>query len=265
MEGPRRRAFIDAYDRVREDEEWGGDDLDLPFHPRRHRDVWVVRQRTFRVFHKLITRGARGVAVDVGAGNCWLTRYLAAWGFDAIAVDINRGAIDGLEAAAKRSEPVAFARVSADMDSLPLTAGRVTLVVANASFHYAADFTVTLAEFRRVLADGGRIAILDSPFYRREADGERMVAERVERLRSKYGIATDVAAASRYLTFSQMRALATAARFGCSIHHVWPGAGRTWARIRSRARGHRIAEFPVVILEKASNGGTLDLRAGLVK
>jgi hypothetical protein len=70
------KAFLEAYETVRTDEQWGADDLDLPFRPRRHRDIWEIRQRTFRAFEMIATRSERGFAVDAGAGNCWMTRYL---------------------------------------------------------------------------------------------------------------------------------------------------------------------------------------------
>src|SRR5207244_2893178 len=64
------QPFLDAYSQVRQDEGWGGDDLDLPFHPKRHREIWEIRQRTFRIFESLATKVERGLALDVGAGNC---------------------------------------------------------------------------------------------------------------------------------------------------------------------------------------------------
>src|SRR5215475_342798 len=69
------QPFVDAYDTVRADEQWGDDDLDLPFHPLRHRSIWDIRRRTFRSFQKILTGLRRGVALDIGAGNCWMTRY----------------------------------------------------------------------------------------------------------------------------------------------------------------------------------------------
>ena len=77
---------------------WGEDDLDLPFNPRRHHDIWTIRQRTFRKFESIVARIPRGIALDVGAGNCWMTRYLDRWGFGAIAADFNDSPADGLRA-----------------------------------------------------------------------------------------------------------------------------------------------------------------------
>jgi hypothetical protein len=68
--------FLEAYERVRNSEGWGGDDLDLPFNPKRHLDIWAIRQRTFRKFESLVANPGSGVALDIGAGNCWMTRQL---------------------------------------------------------------------------------------------------------------------------------------------------------------------------------------------
>src|SRR5437762_13081133 len=94
-------TFLEAYEQVRSAEGWGGDDLDLPFRPKRHRDIWAIRRRTFVAFQTLVMDVQRGPALDVGAGNCWMTRYLGQWGFDAIAIDINESSMDGLRAAQK--------------------------------------------------------------------------------------------------------------------------------------------------------------------
>ena len=59
-------SFLNAYQKVRQLEQWGGDDLDLPFHPRRHKNIWAVRRRTFRRFRRLARDVPRGVAVDEG-------------------------------------------------------------------------------------------------------------------------------------------------------------------------------------------------------
>ena len=93
--------FLEAYERVRSSEDWGGDDLDLPFHAKRHRNIWNVRRGTFRAFSSFAENLPRELAVDIGAGNCWMTRYLDSWGFGAIAVDINTSRTDGLRAGQK--------------------------------------------------------------------------------------------------------------------------------------------------------------------
>ncbi len=244
--------FVKAYEQVRRDEAWGGDDLDLPFHPKRHLDIWHIRRRSFRAFQSLITNLDRGVALDVGAGNCWMTRYLAEWGFEAIAVDVNTSHVDGLQAGQKFiNEGARFRRVRAGIERLPFAPGRIRLLATNAAFHYAPNFRTALLEFERVLMTGGMIAIIDSPFYENAADGERMLAERVENFRGKYGMTEALARSSRYLTFQELEAWAAAVKLRVHVHAVWPGVRRKYEEIREKISRRRIARFPLVTLTKS--------------
>ena len=246
------RPFIDAYERVRHDEQWGGDDLDLPFHPKRHRDIWEIRQRTFRAFESIASNVERGTAVDLGAGNCWMTRYLDRWGFDAIAVDISISDVDGLYAGQKFiNDGAVFLRVRAGMERLPFASGQIRLIATNASFHYANDFHAALSEFERVLTPGGIIVIIDTPFYEHAADGEYMMALRVAEFRRKYGMTESLARTSSYLTFKAIGELASSFNFTCHVHRVWPGWRREIAKMRGRVLGRRIAEFPLVVMRKS--------------
>lgn len=245
------RPFIEAYNRVRVDERWGGDDLDLPFHAKRHRHIWSIRQRTFRAFESVVSNVPHGLALDAGAGNCWLTRYLDRWGFDAIAIDINTSPIDGLRAGQQYiDQGSSFLRVRAAMERLPFDSGRIRLIAASAFFHYAGDFRATLSEFERVLAPGGILAIIDTPFYEDSADGDHMVSQRVVQFRQKYGIAESLARKSSYLTYKQLRELAGSLALNVRIRRVWPGFARKRAEIRGKLARRHIAEFPLVLLEK---------------
>jgi len=244
--------FITAYEQVRLEEGWGGDDLDLPFHAKRHRNIWDIRQRSFRVFQSIATNLERGLALDVGAGNCWMTRYLAHWGFESIAVDINTSSVDGLQAGQKFiNQGSRFLRVRAGIERLPFPSERIRLLATNAAFHYAGDFRNALSEFERVLIPGGTIAIVDTPFYANAADGERMLAERVEEFRRKYGMTEALARSSRFLTFNELEELGASVKLKAEVHAVWPGAGRKYEDIRARLFRRRIAQFPVVILVKS--------------
>jgi ubiquinone/menaquinone biosynthesis C-methylase UbiE len=81
-----------------------------------------------------------------------MTRYLDAWGFDAMAVDINTSTVDGLGAGQKFiNEGARFIRLQSCMERLPFPTGRIRLIAANASLHYTSDITATLSEFLRVL------------------------------------------------------------------------------------------------------------------
>jgi ubiquinone/menaquinone biosynthesis C-methylase UbiE len=137
------------------------------------------------------------------------------------------------------------------MERLPFASEHIRLIAANASFHYSRDFRATLSEFERVLTPGGIIAIVDSPFYESAADGERMLADRVVEFGQKYGMTQALARRSRYLVFRDMADMARSLKLAVRWHPVWPGVSRSFAQIRARLTGTRIAKFPVVILEKS--------------
>jgi SAM-dependent methyltransferase len=133
---------------------------------------------------------------------------------------------------------------------LPFPDDRITLIAANASFHYASDFRAALSEFERVLAPGGTIVIIDTPFYEHAADGERMIAERVLRFWQKYGIGETLASRARYVTFKGFEEIARTMNLKWRMYSVWPGLPRKYEEIRGWVRRRRVAEFPVVVLEK---------------
>lgn len=148
---------------------------------------WSVRARTYdrflaRVVGPLAGNAAsRPLAVlDLGAGNGWLCYRMAREGHQPLALDWRRDQVDGLGAAApyRTALPAMFPRVAASFQALPLRNKRFDLVVYNAAIHYADDLSQTISEAARVTVSGGRIVILDSPFYRNTADGERMLAEK---------------------------------------------------------------------------------------
>jgi SAM-dependent methyltransferase len=245
------QPFLEAYEKVRSDEQWGDDDLDLPFRPLRHHDIWDVRQRTFRAFEGLVENTQRGLALDIGAGNCWMTRYLDRWGFDAIALDINTSEVDGLRAGQKFiDEGARFLRVRAGMELLPFPAARIRLLATNASFHYATDFRAALSEFERVLTPGGMIVMLDTPFYESAADGERSIAERVAQFREKYEIPEALARRARYLTFKGFVDMMRSLNFKWRLEPVWPGMRRKYEEIRGAFARRRVAQFPMVVIQK---------------
>jgi SAM-dependent methyltransferase len=157
-----------------------------------HARSWSVRARTFEAFVARIVRPlARTVApqplhiLDVGAGNGWLCHRMSRLGHGAVAVDLRDDDVDGL-GVASGCHP-AFHRVAASFDALALRPRAFDVVVFNASLHYATDLAWTLREAVRVLRPAGRIAVLDSPFYSRADDGEKMVAQKRATARDRFG------------------------------------------------------------------------------
>lgn len=154
---------------------------------------WRVRARTFEAFKRRIVlplarakNGPLDIA-DLGAGNGWLSHRMALCGHRAVAVDIREDAIDGLGAAATLAAGSGFICLNSSFVCLPFADDTFDIVLFNASLHYASDLTEVLHEAARVTRSGGTVAILDSPFYRREADGAAMVAEKRCDGRNRFG------------------------------------------------------------------------------
>lgn len=143
---------------------------------------WAVRARSFEALVAKVVRPLeRDRALDIldlGAGNGWLSYRLAVRGHRCTAVDVRDDGVDGLGAAEALRRLRRFETLVASFEALPLPDASADLAVFNASLHYAADLATALGEAARCLRPGGTIAIVDSPFYRRAADGEAMVREK---------------------------------------------------------------------------------------
>ena len=235
---PDLRAFAEAYAAHRSDEgrgQGGLDELrDLPWlNTGPVARQWSVRARTFRRFLDSVLRpmeARRAPAplriLDAGAGNGWLSYRVSLLGHRAVAVDVRVDDVDGLGAAGGygRLLPDMFPRVAASFEELPMRAGSFDLVVFNASLHYALELSGALEEATRVLAPGGAVAVLDSPFYRNAGAGEAMVAEKRAAAADLFGERSTVLAARpvvEYLTSERLREASRA-------------AGLTWRRLRVR-------------------------------
>lgn len=144
---------------------------------------WAVRARSYRRLMDRLRRlpsaapSARLRVLDLGAGSGWLSHRLVAAGMAPVAVDTRTDDVDGLGVvkAFDAHVPRRIPAVAAAFDALPFRAGSFDVVAFNASLHCAGDLRATLGEATRILARPGRIFVVDSPFYRREADGEAMV------------------------------------------------------------------------------------------
>ena len=169
-----------------------------------HAPQWAIRARTFDAFMKHVLRpeakrlGRPLDVLDLGAGNGWLSYRVALEGHRAMALDIRNDSIDGLGASTTfRRQVLAMECIVAPFDAVPLAPASIDIALFNASLHYATDLRCVLAEAIRVTRSGGRIAILDSPFYARESDGLAMVAEKRER----FGKRADVLMALPFIEF----------------------------------------------------------------
>lgn len=176
---------------------------------------WRIRSRTYdafaeRVLAPMAREAGRPLRIlDLGAGNGWLCYRTALLGHAPTAVDVRDDAVDGLGAAAGYDAhlPKPFERAAASFDALPVRDGAYDVTVFNAALHYALDLAATLREAARTVRPGGRLVILDSPFYRRDADGEAMVAEKRAYAAARFGGRADALTALPFIEYLTRRRL----------------------------------------------------------
>ena len=186
--------------------------------------AWAVRARTWECFRDRVVqplaraRGAPLAAADLGAGNGWLCHRLMALGHCATAVDLRTDSVDGLGAAGP------IRRVAASFDTLPLASHSCDLAVFNAALHYATDLSAALAQATRVTRPQGVIAILDSPFYARDRDGDAMVTAKRRHAAEVFGARAGALLALPHIEYLTPDRLA----------HASDALGLTWERHRVR-------------------------------
>jgi len=228
-----------------------------------HARQWSVRARSFDAFMRHVLRPhanelrRRLALLDLGAGNCWLSHRAAAEGHHATALDIRNDAIDGLAAAEPFVErfPDRIERVVGSFGSVPLDSMTMDIALFNASLHYAVDLTVVLREASRMVRPGGRIVIMDTPFYWREADGLAMVAEKHAESAARFGDRAEALLSLpfvEYLTPERLRSASAALGLHWRRHRVhyplWYELRPLWALLHGKRRPSRfdlwIAERP---------------------
>jgi len=204
---------------------------------------WRIRSRTWAYVARHVVAGLEpgALVADVGAGVGWLSHRLALAGHRPCAIDLSVDGLDGLGAA--RHYPGSWPRLQAEMDRLPLAGAQADLVVFNASLHYSTDYATTLREARRVVRRGGRIVVLESPVYHREASGRQMVAERHADFEARFGTSSDAVASREFLTDGELAQLAGELGWRWEIGRPWYGwrwAARPYeARLRRRREPSR--------------------------
>ncbi len=204
---------------------------------------WKLRSRTWATVRERVLRpaGTGLVVVDVGAGVGWLSNRLHELGHQPHAVDLTIDGIDGLGAARHYDPP--WPRYQAEMDALPFACAQADLVVFNASVHYSTDYARTIGEALRVLRPDGRIVIMDSPVYSRDAAGRQMVAERHADFERRFGTRSDSVASVEYLTDAMLADVGRQLGVRWHYHRTWYGwswAMRPWrARLRRRRQPSR--------------------------
>ncbi len=148
-------------------------------------------------------------------------------------------------------EDAPLPRAEAELDALPLEPGRVDLVVAEASLHDHPSLVRALVELRRVVRRGGALLALDSPVYRRRADGEAGVVQAMKAERALVGMAVPRESRPGYLVRADLADQFREA--GWSVQVLgWPGPVRERTEDLLRlVRGARPApRFPVLFARR---------------
>lgn len=262
----RRRyaPFLESYRPLRQGDGWERDDsayyLRLPHVPADDSTagIWRIRRRSLARLDGVAGPGAGRWALDLGAGNGWLSRHLSARGFAVIALDLNVGGADSLEGAQVFLNHGAwFGRVQASMDRLPLAAGAFALCTCSGALHYA-DLPATLAEIERVLEPGGLFVCTDSPVYTDPAAGAAMVAEQQARLRTALGRDPHWPGGRGFLVAGSLVAALGHAGFAVQMlanEHPLGPLRRQVSRLRHPS-GREQARFPVVVGRKSAPAAT---------
>ena len=230
-----RRQFLSEYGAVRASEGRGSDEAawyrELPFCTSvgALASQWKIRARSWDYLYRHILPGfVRNIGtplriLDLGAGNCWMSWRLAELGHGPVAVDIFQDARDGLLASRHYTTLTPFSVVEAEFDNLPLADRSFDLAIFNASFHYSADYVRTLAETFRVLQPSGAAIIMDTPVYGTPEQGSRMVEERKQRYRERFGFPSDAQQSAEFLDRTTLAGLARQLKIRWAIHRPWYG------------------------------------------
>lgn len=213
--------FSREYQAIREAEGRGSDSpeyyLALPYEDVSGRNAaqWLIRAKTFRYLERTVLPPIEACTkrrlniLDLGAGNGWMCYRFALQGHVPVAVDLSSAKLDGLGASIHYAGklPGLFPRFQAELDRLPFASGQFDIAIFNASFHYSENYSRTLAEAIRCLRSGGSLIIADTPWYKRDASGQQMLAERRREFSQRFGFPSDAIASLEYLTDSRLRML----------------------------------------------------------
>ncbi len=245
-------GFIHEYEQVREAEGRGSDHADfylgLPRGGGALQDPrqWQVRARSHAYLCRRLLAGAgKGNGsdrlLDLGAGNCWLSYRLALAGHRPCAVDLVANDRDGMGAARHYLArlPTLFPRFQASFDRLPFADAQFDAAIFNASFHYTTDGEAALREALRCVRPGGAVIIADTPWYPREADGRRMLAERESHLRRCHGVAGASIAMLGFLTDAWLHEMEHALSIRWEVHRPWYGLAWALRPVVATLRGRR--------------------------
>ncbi len=122
----------------------------------------------FGLMELLDLRGGERV-LELGAGRCWASAFLARAGCQVVALDVVRdrraGGLETGEVYLRQGTPP-FERVLASMEKLPFRPETFDLVLSVASIHHSPMLGQVVIQCAGVLREGGRLALTSEPCYR---------------------------------------------------------------------------------------------------
>lgn len=254
----RYQAFLDTYRVIRRGDGWERYDdayyLNLPEVSRDdpQAPIWNIRRRTFDILKKRLIYDPQSWVLDLGAGNCWLSRHLALADYHVLALDVNVEGRDGLaggEVYLSR-KICSFLRGQASMDCLPVRDEQIALCVISGALHYV-HVQKTLQSVFRVLKRGGQLIVMDSPVYHHRPSGLQMRQEQLARFKSQYGLDEVPTQGAGYLVLDEMLSLLKQVGFSPSV--CWPnhlGSRIAHRIIEQTTRRRETACFPVFVNTK---------------
>jgi len=177
-------------------------------------------------------------AVDLGAGNGFLTLPLAAAVAHITAVDVSPAMITALDAAARQAAQANITTVVADLRTYDAPAGSLDLVVSSYALHHLSDpdKIELLQRARGWLRPGGRLVIADMMFGRGGTQNDRAI------------ILAKVASLARRGPAGWWRILKNLVRFGLRIGSEQPANPEFWQRQAGLA-GFQTVSYRSIVAE----------------
>jgi len=257
----------------------------------------VPLMQDFAVALAILQPGPTDLILDLGAGACWCTDWLARLNLRTISVDI---AHDMLRLGQSRVPPSARTRLTAgDMEQLPFASGVFDKAICLSALHHVPSIEKALGEIARVLTPGGSVLFSEPGAGHSERPGSLAASRDFGVLEQDILVADFMQACRRAgftdvrlkpmsyviagfdLTFEQWQAwtrLATARRPFRAFEKLWRavlelfGAGKkdllfeeAFAMNLVRLLRGAMEDHPVVVASKQPAGETavVTLRAGI--
>lgn len=238
-------------------EGWGAfNPADLPYVSGPGSSKWRVKARSMEALFRFVDRLAPRRIVDLGCGNGWLSRHLAARGFETYGVEIGLDDVLGLGAASEllRHE-LDVNLIWGEMDHPPFRTASVDAVICNASLHYATSISLVIGQIARIVRPGGALVVMNSPVHQDRGSALRAQTEFRGHLRQLGGDETVI---SNYHHFQSADLKAEFSRAFEQPMEMPFEPGRLFRfsrRLKGMVLGMELASFPILCARRISVDG----------